>query len=117
MAIPIGETIFLNDLLREVFSRTNAIPAQAIITAGATNLNELTNNPDVLLDLRIAYSKAVVDTIYFALATTILPIVFAVSMEWKNVKKVSEQRAQNLEGPRGQLEKPDSSTPEVETTT
>ncbi|MCJ1376700.1 hypothetical protein MMC20_007945 [Loxospora ochrophaea] len=117
VAIPIGETIFLNDLLREVFSRTNAIPAQAIITAGATNLNELTNNPDVLLDLRIAYSKAVVDTIYFALATTILPIVFAVSMEWKNVKKVSEQRAQNLEGPRGQLEKPDSSTPEVETTT
>ena len=86
IAIPIGETILVNALLKEVPRRTNAISAQDVITAGAKNLRTLTNDAAVLCAIQAAYAKAAASTVYLAVAAACVSLPFAMFMEWKSVK-------------------------------
>ena len=92
IAIPIGDAIFVNSLLSEVPKHTQAISPPAVVSAGAENLRKEATNSTILRALQLSYSNAVTDTIYLALATVCLALFFACGMEWKNIKKVAEER-------------------------
>lgn len=92
IAIPIGETIFVNSLLTQVPKNTQAVSPQAVVDAGATNLNKISASPTVLYALQLSYSTAVTNTLYLAIASVALALFFACGMEWKNIKHVAAER-------------------------
>ena len=97
IAIPIGETILINALLREVPRRTNVVSAQDVIAAGATNLHTLTNDDVVLCAIQAAYAKAVTSTLYLAVTAACVCLPFAIFMEWKSVKPRSAPEEEDNE--------------------
>lgn len=63
-----------------------------MVSAGAGNLKKEATNSTILRALQLSYSNAVTDTLYLALATVSLALFFACGMEWKNIRKVAEER-------------------------
>jgi hypothetical protein len=61
---------------------TSQIPRNAIISAGATHLDRLTNNPVALGALRSMYSEAIKDTMIVALVAVCLSLLCLPGMEW-----------------------------------
>lgn len=92
IALTVGESIFVNSLLKEVPKYTSAVPAQLVVDVGATSLSSLTTVPSVLEALRTAYAKSFSNTMYFSLAIACLAVPTACAMEWLNVKKVAAER-------------------------
>ena len=84
----------MNSLLSEVPKHTQAISPPAVVSAGAANLKKEANDSRTLRALQLSYSNAVTNTLYLALATVVLALIFACGMEWKNIKKVAEERKQ-----------------------
>lgn len=93
-----GNTILVNGLLREVPRSTEGISPQAVIRAGPTNFQRLTTDPTVLRALEYSYSQAIQGILYFALAAIAMSLLFAIGMEWKNLK-TSIQEEQYKVGP------------------
>ncbi|KAL8827933.1 MAG: hypothetical protein Q9170_006815 [Blastenia crenularia] len=99
IAIPIGNTLLVNGLLREIPRRTDAVSAQAVIRAGATNLRQLTNGDAVTLRaVQSGYAKAVVATLYLALAAACVALPFAAGMEWRSVRRDMKKHEDGCEG-------------------
>ena len=93
IAVPIGNTIFINTLLSETPKHTTAIPAPLVVHAGAESLQHLSaGSATVLNALKTSYNIAVSNTLYLALASISLAIFFACGMEWKNIKREAEHR-------------------------
>jgi hypothetical protein len=90
ISISLGQTILLNGLLREVPKVTQAVSAQSVVNTGATNLTSLTSDPHTLLAIRVAYSVAIRDVIFFTAGTIAIALPFALGMEWINLKKFSK---------------------------
>lgn len=86
IAIPIGNAILVNGLLKQIPRHTQSVSAQDVIRAGSTNLRTLTSDMSTLLSLQTGYAEAVVATIYLALAAGCASFPFAVFMEWRSVK-------------------------------
>ncbi|KAL8725327.1 MAG: hypothetical protein Q9166_007433 [cf. Caloplaca sp. 2 TL-2023] len=86
IAIPIGNAILVNGLLKQIPRHTESISAHSVIKAGSTNLRTLTKDAGVLRSLQTGYAEAVVATIYLALAAACASFPFAAFMEWKSVK-------------------------------
>ncbi len=97
IAIPIGNTILVASLLTEVPENTRTISPEEVINAGAGNLKTKAANPTVLHALQLSYSTAVANTLYLALATVCLALIFACGMEWRNIKDVANERKQLAE--------------------
>ena len=95
IAIPIGETILVNGLLKEVPRHTHAVAAKQVIAAGATKLRALTEDPHILRAIQTAFADAVVATLYLALAAACASLPFAVLMEWKSVKVEHTAKEEN----------------------
>ena len=91
-AIAIGQSLFINGLLREIPKLTDAIDPHTVVNVGPLNLKALANTPAVLHALRSAYSLAVRDTIYYSLAAVCVTIPFAFGMQWLNVKKAAQNK-------------------------
>ena len=72
-----------------------AISPQVVINAGPTNLRTLTQDPNVLYVLQLAYLQAVKNSLYLALAAVSIALFFGVSMEWRRmevgVKSISHE--------------------------
>ncbi|KAL8828972.1 MAG: hypothetical protein Q9170_006372, partial [Blastenia crenularia] len=106
MAVAAGGAIVLNSLSRHISKATGELSALDVIQAGATNLAILTNDPRILRLLRTSYSRAITDTIYLSLAAAAIALPFASAMEWKNVKRVSREKASTeacMESDKGQV--------------
>lgn len=91
-AIAIGQSLFINGLLREIPKLTEAIDPHTVVSAGPLNLKALATSPAVLHALRSAYSLAVRDTMYYSLAAVCITIPFAFGMQWLNVKKAARNK-------------------------
>ena len=74
------------------------MPAQIVIDAGAANLVSLAGSPQVLEALRIAYAKAVDNTLVLSLSAACIALPFALFMEFLNVKTVAKQRESDGQG-------------------
>ncbi|MCJ1404233.1 hypothetical protein MMC11_007458 [Xylographa trunciseda] len=92
IAIPIGETIFVNTLIARVSQNTHAVSPATVLAAGAANLAQIAPSPAVRRALQLSYSDAVTSTLYLALASTVLALFCASGMEWKSIKRVAEAR-------------------------
>jgi hypothetical protein len=64
---------------------------------GAANIQNLAPSTDELAVLRIIWCSSVVHVIYLALVFLSLSVVFTVSMEWLNVKRIRVQRREAVE--------------------
>ena len=90
--IAIGQSLFINGLLREIPRLTDAIDPHTVVKAGPLNLKALAKSPAVLGALRSAYSLAVRDTMYYSLAAVCVTIPFAFGMQWLNIKKAARNK-------------------------
>ncbi|KAI9879023.1 MAG: hypothetical protein M1830_009822 [Pleopsidium flavum] len=98
IAVSVGQSAFSNSLINEIQTRTPTIPPSSIIAAGVTNLESLIKDPTTLRAIRGAYSKAVTNTLIYALVAACLAIPFAFAMEWRNVKQAARERRRVEEG-------------------
>ncbi|KAL9075027.1 MAG: hypothetical protein Q9161_001958 [Pseudevernia consocians] len=98
ITIPIGQTIFVSSLASANSKRSTGVSAQAIIHAGATNLNSLSADPSTIHALQDSYSEAVTDVLYFSVGALAIAMPLALFMEWKSMKKVSSEHVVSLEG-------------------
>ncbi|MCJ1427089.1 hypothetical protein MMC29_004992 [Sticta canariensis] len=93
IAIPLGNTILIDGLRREVSALMGNISPQSVVKVGPTNLKALTNDTTTLHSLRLSYSKAVTNTLYYALGAIAITLPFAMGMEWKNLEDSSQHEA------------------------
>ncbi|MCJ1386956.1 hypothetical protein MMC17_010085 [Xylographa soralifera] len=99
IAISVGQSVFVNTLLKEIPENTLAVSAQTVIDAGAANLVSLAgSSPQVLEALRIAYAKAVDNTLVLSLSAACMALPFAFGMEFLNVKTVAKQKKLDSQG-------------------
>ncbi|KAL8650813.1 MAG: hypothetical protein Q9210_003611 [Variospora velana] len=85
IAVSVGQSTFLNGLLRETPRLVPNLTAYEIVTAGATNLQKLTTDRETLRQLQIVYAKAVVNTLWLPVAAASAATICACGMEWKKV--------------------------------
>lgn len=87
-----GQTIVLNTLVTEVPAAIPSLTGRLVMGAGAADLRRIAGSSEVEHILRGIWSKAIVRTIYLAVAFAAAAIPFAIGMEWLNAKKIAQQR-------------------------
>jgi MFS family permease len=87
LSISIAQNIFVNTLAREVPRRAPGVDAQAVASAGATNLRAVVD-PRVLPGVLDAYNQAVVTAFVLAIAAAGAAFVVSLRMERRSVKGV-----------------------------
>jgi hypothetical protein len=92
LSVGIAQSIFINSLTKRILEKTTAVSPKVVIAAGATRLETLDLQPEVLKVVQGAFSFGVVNTLIFALVLACIAVPVAASMEWKNVKKVAAER-------------------------
>ncbi|TEY64669.1 hypothetical protein BOTCAL_0144g00050 [Botryotinia calthae] len=93
VSVSIAQSLFLSRLQTSVPAHTTAVSAEAIIKVGASGLQDLAGGSEIVLTaLREAYTIAIRDAMYYALAAACLSLPFACGMQWFNLKKVAEER-------------------------
>ncbi len=92
VSLCISQTIFLSRLVPGIRSTARHMTADEIIAAGAGNLRALTDSPETLHVIRLAYREAVRDVFIFLLVAGGLAFLGSFGFEHKNVKTVEEER-------------------------
>jgi len=87
--VSIGQNVFTNELVNGLVGVVGIQPA-AVVATGATELRKKVDPAD-LIGVLSAYNGALVKVFEAALAMACLSIIGALSMEWKNIKKVKAQ--------------------------
>ena len=93
--MPIGNTLLIDGLRSQVPKYAPRISPDDVIRVGPLNLQALTNIPDVLHGLQVAYTIAISYVNYFLVAVICISVPTACGMEWLNIKNVSARRAGN----------------------
>ncbi|KAI0017069.1 MFS general substrate transporter [Xylariomycetidae sp. FL0641] len=92
LGVAIGQNLLLSKLMTSVPAHTNVVSPLQVIAVGATGLDKISPTPEVLHDLRVAYSAAVRDPLILSLAAAVFAFPFSCAMERLNIKKVAKQR-------------------------
>lgn len=92
LGVPIANALLVNGLRSEVPKFTSIVTPEAVISAGALNLQSLITSPDILQGLREAYTIAISHVNIFLVAVICISVPTACGMEWLNIKKISAQR-------------------------
>lgn len=92
LGVPIANALLVNGLRSQVPKFTSSVSSEAVIRAGALNLQSLTISPDVLHSLREAYALAISHVNIFLVSVICISVPTACGMEWLNIKKISAQR-------------------------
>jgi hypothetical protein len=64
-----------------------------VISAGPTGLKAFAFDAEILEFLQQCYATAVKNTLYVALAASVVAVPFALGMQWLNVKNVSQENS------------------------
>ena len=99
IGVSVGQSTFLNGLLREIPKLVTGLTTHDIVTAGATNLPKLTTDPETLRRLQIVYAKAVVNTLWLPVAAAAAAAICAGGMEWKKVVAKADAKSTNEADP------------------
>ena len=83
--ISVAQSIFTNRLMSNLVADVPAISPQLVLKIGATNLKNAVD-PSVIAAVLQAYSSAITQTFYVAVAMATLSIFGAIGVEWKSVK-------------------------------
>jgi len=92
LSVGIAQSIFITSLTKRILQKTTAVSPKTVIAVGATRLETLKLKPEILQQVRGAFSFGVHNTLVFALVLACIAIPAAALMEWKNVKKVAASR-------------------------
>ena len=90
--MPIGNALLIDGLRTEVPKFAPSISPEAVVRAGATDLESLSNSPYILRGLREAYAIAISHVNIFLVVVIRISVPTACGMEWLDIKKVSAQR-------------------------
>lgn len=85
ISISIAENIFSNTLLQKLPEYVPGIDAEAVLTAGATHINDVVT-PQQLPGTLLAYNKAVTTAFILPIATAGLAFLSSLLFEWKSIK-------------------------------
>jgi hypothetical protein len=94
IAIPIGNAILLNALGKNIPIYAEGLDPHTIVNEGPLAITHLTKNPDMVLGIRLAYTKAIQHIMIFSLACVCASVPAAAGMQWLNIRKVAEARTQ-----------------------
>ncbi|MCJ1432522.1 hypothetical protein MMC27_001879 [Xylographa pallens] len=92
ISIAIGQTIIINTIVQELPHVAPEIDPASVIAAGATNLPQLTNSPEVLVILRGIWNLAITRTMIMSLAMVCAAIPCTMGMEWLNTLRVAASK-------------------------
>ena len=92
LGVPIGNALLIDGLRTEVPKLAPSISPEAVVRAGATDLQSLSSSPYILQGLREAYAIAISHVNIFLVVVICVSVPTACGMEWLNIKKVSAQR-------------------------
>ena len=92
LGVPIGNALLIGGLRTEVPRLAPSIPTEAVVRAGATDLESLSSSPYIIQGLREAYAIAISHVNIFLVVVICISVPTACGMEWLNIKKVSAQR-------------------------
>lgn len=91
--LPVGENIFLNELISNL-RNLPGIDAADVTSGGATELRNYASG-DNLTTLLWDYNDAIVDVFYMVVATSAITVLGTVFVEWKSLKaRAKEQQGQ-----------------------
>lgn len=86
--VSVGENVFSNQLRSNLVKEVPNLFPEAVISAGATNLEDTTHIPaQYYPGVIVAYNEALVRCFYVGVACAVLSGVGSVFVEWKSVKK------------------------------
>ncbi|KAI9644741.1 hypothetical protein NHQ30_006768 [Ciborinia camelliae] len=92
LGLSISQALLLTSLQTNIPLLVPSISPEAIIKTGAVNLDRLTTDPAVLLEIRGAWGAAVRVIFKFVLTASAMSIPFAALLEQLNVHAVSKRR-------------------------
>ncbi|KAF7854226.1 hypothetical protein EAF04_010523 [Stromatinia cepivora] len=92
LGLSISQTLLLTNLQTNIPRLVTSVSPEAIIKAGAANLDLLTTDPAVLLEIRGAWASAVRVVFIFVLAASAMSVPFAGFLEQLNIHVVSKER-------------------------
>ncbi|KAF7889871.1 uncharacterized protein EAF02_002286 [Botrytis sinoallii] len=92
VGLAIGQVLLLTNLQTNIPRLAPSISPDAVIQAGASNLNLLTADPEVLISIRGAWSSAVHAVFVLALVASALSVPFSFGIEHLNVHVVAKKR-------------------------
>ncbi|KAI0383424.1 MFS general substrate transporter [Hypomontagnella monticulosa] len=92
IGVAIGQNLLLNKLRIAVPKHTSLVSPLDVIAVGGTGLAQIAPTPEVLYDLRMAYSEAIRDTFILALAAACFAFPASCGMERLNIKHISQER-------------------------
>ncbi|KAF7861434.1 hypothetical protein EAF04_007999 [Stromatinia cepivora] len=92
VGLAIGQVLLLTNLQTNIPRLVPSISPDAVIQAGASNLDILTTDPEVLMSIRGAWAGAVRVVFVLALVASALSVPFSLGIEHLNVHVVSKQR-------------------------
>lgn len=81
----LSQTIFNEQLLKELMKNVPSIDIQALLAAGTIGLHKVTS-PEQLPGVIQSYNVALMDTFYLAAATSAVGFCFALWLPWISVK-------------------------------
>ena len=93
VSISVAQNIFASKL-GGYLGGIEGLNVAAIVNAGTTGLRHIVP-PELLSQVLDAFSRALVNAFYVALATSCIGIFGAISMEWKSIKKGEGQGEKN----------------------
>lgn len=105
IAIAVAQSVFSSSLKGDITRKLNSVtdarfadfdPA-VVIAAGPKGMKALAHDAVVLRFLQDSYAVAVRHTLYFAVATVIVAIPFALGMQWLNMKVISKAKSESTE--------------------
>ena len=92
-AIPIAQALFLSSLRQQLPIQAPELDPEAVIRAGATNLQALAgSSASILLALQRCYATALSRTYILVLAAACAATVCGCGFEWKNIRTEAERR-------------------------
>lgn len=97
IGISIGENILVSKLISGVPRYAATISPQAVIQAGALNLQTLTSSSATLYGLRKAYGLAISATMICATVTIGISVFTTLGMQPLNLKAISREREVNTQ--------------------
>ncbi|KAH7081063.1 major facilitator superfamily domain-containing protein [Paraphoma chrysanthemicola] len=92
ISLCISQTLFIDRLAGNVNSELHGVAIEAIVDAGAFNLQSLVSSQAQLRALRLSYRDAIRDVFVLLLVASGLALIAALGFEHKNVRKVERER-------------------------
>lgn len=95
--LAVAQVIFAQALKTNLPQAASDVNADLLINAGATGFRDLVPAKDLQAVLKV-YSQSIGDVFYLNVGLSIVQLVFAFGVGWKNVSKKSKENEGNEQG-------------------